>query len=231
MLLLAGCQRRCQCSQAAAAGRCQSQLDAWCNRPGACPIVGRKDKDGAHRCEHPFYALNTSGDPTRPDQRSVEWRCVAACDLNPSHTHYRGNGSCYCTHDEQLRLELCLCQHNGDQSKCCPVQPPTPSPSPLPWPPQPPPTTPDLHFVDIIVANDTIGSCYRNPVMVLTSSGDLLCFIEERSRGRNWRPNSDGDHRCGDNYMDGFGGHNLGFMRSTDLGASWSGIRRIAGNL
>eukprot|EP01043_Picozoa_sp_COSAG02_P080712 COSAG02_NODE_19328_length_887_cov_3.187817_1_plen_155_part_01 len=117
--------------------RCQAKLDAWCNRPGSCPIAGRKA--GSYKCEPPFFALNSSGDPTRPSQREVQWRCFAGSDLDASHAHYDGNGSCYCTHDEQLRHELCLCQHNDDQSQC-PTPKPNPSPpEPLPWPPQPPP--------------------------------------------------------------------------------------------
>jgi hypothetical protein len=214
---------------------CQANLDAWCNRPSSCPIAGRKE--GNHKCEPPFFALNSSGDPTRPSQREVQWRCFAGSDLDASHTHYDGSGSCYCSHDEQLRYELCLCQHNGDQSQCpAPPAPPAPKPSPpppkpLPWPPQPPPAVPKLSFVDVIVANDTIRSCYRNPVLVETTTGDLLCFIEERSRGPDWHPNHNGDHSCGDNYKGGAGGHNLGYMRSSNMGKSWSPIVRVAGNL
>ena len=209
--------------------KCQAQLDAWCNRPRSCPISGRAEGD--HKCEPPFYALNSSGDPTRPSQRTVEWRCFAGCDLDASHTRYEGSGSCYCTHDEQLRYELCLCEHSGDKSKCAAPPPPSPPRPKPPWPPQPPPAIPSLGFVDIIVANDTIRSCYRNPVMVLTATGDLLCFIEERSRGPSWHPNHNGDHSCGDNYKGGIGGHNLGYMRSTDSGESWGSIVRVAGNL
>lgn len=87
----------------------------------------------------------------------------------------------------------------------------------------------------IFVANDTIKSCYRNPVLLQTPNNSLLCFIEERYRGEHWKPsNISGDHSCSDNY--GFGpseqgGHNLGFSRSDDGGVTWSPITRLAGNL
>ena len=81
--------------------------------------------------------------------------------------------------------------------------------------------------VTIFTANDTLKSCYRNPVLVTLSSGDLLCFIEERFRGASWTPNERGDHSCSDNG----GGHNLGFSRSVDQGRTWSPIIRLAGNI
>eukprot|EP00937_MAST-01D_sp_MAST-1D-sp2_P005186 g5186.t1 len=85
-------------------------------------------------------------------------------------------------------------------------------------------------------ANDTIKSCYRNPVLLAAPNGDLLCFIEERYRGSAWRPsNSSGDHSCPDNYgipkHPSEGGHNLGFARSSDGGRTWSAIVRLAGDL
>jgi len=55
---------------------------------------------------------------------------------------------------------------------------------------------PSLTFTDVIVADDTIRACYRNPVLTLTPAGTLLCFIEERSRGPAWHPNEKGDHSC-----------------------------------
>ena len=61
---------------------------------------------------------------------------------------------------------------------------------------QPPPVVPSLTFTDVIVADDTIRACYRNPVLTLTPAGTLLCFIEERSRGPAWHPNEKGDHSC-----------------------------------
>jgi hypothetical protein len=163
---------------------CQSQLDAWCNLRTSCPIVGRKEGSSGNFCTGPFFALNSSGDPTRPSQHETRWRCFAAGDLDSAtHTRYNGHGSCYCTRDEQLRHELCLCEQRGNRSRCpAPSHPTPPPPAPSP-PPQPPPAVPQLRFTDVIVANDTIRSCYRNPVMTLTASGDLLCFIEERSRG------------------------------------------------
>jgi hypothetical protein len=83
-----------------------------------------------------------------------------------------------------------------------------------------PPLRPALNFSVVVTADDAIGSCYRNPVLVQTHTGALLCFIEERSRGQGWKPGS-GSHACPDNYGVGAaarGGHNLGYFRSTDLG-------------
>ena len=88
-----------------------------------------------------------------------------------------------------------------------------------------------LSFTQVIAADDTLRACYRNPVLTRTARGTLLCFIEERSRGPRWHPNHDGDHSCSDNYVGGVGGHNLGVMRSSDDGASWSPILRLAGNV
>jgi hypothetical protein len=101
--------------------------------------------------------------------------------------------------------------------------------------PLPPPTRPNLTFTHVITANDAIRSCYRNPVLtLLNDQKTLLCFVEERSRGADWKPGT-ADHSCPDNYNhDGntvVGGHNLGYMTSTDYGATWSGIRRLAGNI
>lgn len=85
----------------------------------------------------------------------------------------------------------------------------------------------------VFTANDTIKSCYRNPVLIATG-GDLLCFIEERYRGSAWDPASS-SHACTDNYGTAShpepGGHNLGFSRSSDGGRTWSPIVRLAGNL
>ena len=87
----------------------------------------------------------------------------------------------------------------------------------------------------IFAANNTLKSCYRNPVLLVTPNNSLLCFIEERYRGAHWTPsNTTGDHSCSDNY--GFGpseqgGHNLGFARSEDGGLTWSPLVRLAGNL
>ena len=88
-----------------------------------------------------------------------------------------------------------------------------------------------LTFTTVIAADDTLRACYRNPVLTRTARGTLLCFIEERSRGPRWHPNHAGDHSCSDNYVGGVGGHNLGVMRSSDDGASWSPILRLAGNV
>eukprot|EP01052_Picozoa_sp_SAG31_P005500 SAG31_NODE_243_length_19342_cov_12.906459_3_plen_114_part_00 len=54
------------------------------------------------------------------------------------------------------------------------------------------------NFSVVVTANDSIKSCYRNPVLVQTRSGSLLCFVEERSRGYDWTPSS-GSHSCSDN--------------------------------
>jgi len=88
----------------------------------------------------------------------------------------------------------------------------------------------------IFTANNTLKTCYRNPVLVRTAGGALLCFIEERYRGASWRPSGNSsDHTCPDNYgvhgHPSIGGHNLGFARSDDGGATWSAIVRLAGNL
>ena len=99
--------------------------------------------------------------------------------------------------------------------------PPQPSPPMPPLSPAgAPPLRPALNFTTVVTADDAIKSCYRNPVLIQTASGALLCFIEERSRGQSWQPGS-GSHACPDNYGVGAaatGGHNLGYFRSTDLG-------------
>lgn len=146
-------------------GRCQQQLDAWCNQPSSCTISGRKE--GNHTCEPPYYALNSSGDPTRASQRTVEWRCFAGSDLDASHTRYGGSGSCYCTHDAELRYALCLCEHNGDNSTC--GAPPSP----------PPPLPPDA--VAVFTLHEGGYYSFVNPAMVrLEQSGALLAFSEAR---------------------------------------------------
>ena len=109
--------------------------------------------------------------------------------------------------------------------------PPVPVQGAPPAAPQPAPARPSLNFTHVITADNTIKTCYRNPVLTRTATGALLCFIEERFRGVDWTPNNKGDHACPDNYEGGPGGHNLGVMRSTDLGRTWSPITRLAGNL
>ena len=99
-----------------------------------------------------------------------------------------------------------------------PLMPPPPMPPPPPA--GAPPLRPALNFSIVVTADDAIESCYRNPVLIQTRTGALLCFIEERSRGQGWKPGS-GSHACPDNYGVGAaarGGHNLGYFRSTDLG-------------
>ena len=181
---------------------CQANLDAWCNRPSSCPIAGRKE--GNHKCGPPFFALNSSGDPSRPGQREVQWRCFAGSDLDASHMHYDGSGSCYCTHDEQLRHELCLCQHNGDQSKCpTPPTPPAPKPSP-------PPMT---DAVTVFKAGEGGYHALNNPGLVRLRTGALLIFAEARG-GHG----GDGDQ------------NDVGFKRSTSNGQTWSALRSIVPN-
>ena len=189
-------------TSAPVAPACQAKLDAWCNQPSSCPIAGRKD--GSHTtCGPPFFALNSSGDPTRPSQRETQWRCFAGSDLDASHTHYDGSGSCYCTHDEQLRYELCLCEHDGDQSKC-------PPPAPRPAPPPPPPRD----AVAVFTALEGGYHSFVNPAMVrVPSSGALLAFSEARGGG-----GGDGDKI------------DVGFKRSTDAGKTWSALRSIVPN-
>jgi hypothetical protein len=182
------------------AGKCQTQLNKWCN--SSCKISGRKK--GNYTCEPPYYALNSSGDPTRPSQRAVEWRCFAGSDLDASHTHYDGSGSCYCTYDAQLRYEQCLCQHNGDKSKCGAPFPPPPPPRPAPDP------------AGVAVFSSLEGGYHNfvNPAMVrLPSSGALLVFSEARKGGG-------GDGAQID----------VGFKRSTDGGKTWSALRSIVPN-
>ena len=179
-------------------GSCQQQLDAWCNQPGSCTIAGRQE--GNHTCEPPYYALNSSGDPTRPSQRPVQWRCFAGSDLDASHTRYDGSGSCYCTHDAQLRYELCLCQHNGDKSAC------GASPGPRPQP--------DPGAVAVFALGEGGYHSFVNPAMVrLASSGALLAFSEARK----------GDGGDGAQI-------DVGFKRSTNSGRSWSALRSIVPN-
>eukprot|EP00729_Bicosta_minor_P022742 gene22742-28428_t len=207
---------------------CQQQLDAWCNLPSSCAIKGKSDDPKDNKtCSGHFRALFSGGDPTRPSQLKPAYRCFDEVDLlstagaAPGSTtkaayKYKGFGSCYCTREEQLEYHACLCENSGDKSKC--GNPPPPPPSP----PLPPPNRPTLHFTHVITANDQIGSCYRNPVLTLLDDNTtLLCFIEERSRGVHWKPGETGDHACPDNYEGHAGGHNLGFMKSTDLGATW----------
>ena len=89
-----------------------------------------------------------------------------------------------------------------------------------------------LPTVVVFRANNTLKTCYRNPVLLRAPNGDLLCFVEERYRGAAWTPsNTSGDHSCPDNYLGEKGGHNLGFARSADNGATWSPITRLAGDL
>jgi hypothetical protein len=184
---------------------CQGILDAWCSDDlqGRCNIPCASGQK--------LYAIRDLGAKSHGHGNKKEWRCYAANNTNTDHTHYSG-GVCYCNREQQLADLICSC----NKTSCAPT------PSPVPTPPS----------TIIFKANDTIKSCYRNPVIIQTSTGDLLCFIEERYRGDEWTPTS-GSHSCPDNYGSWApkGGHNLGFSRSTDGGKTWAPIVRLAGNL
>ena len=176
---------------------------------------GQLDAWCSRNCDIPcgkgqkLFALRDVGAASHGQGHAKMWRCYSANNTNADHTAYNG-GVCYCTRDQPLTKLACRCNASSCAS--------TPVPVPVP------------QSSIIFAANDTIKSCYRNPALLQTASGDLLCFIEERYRGSSWNPQSD-SHSCADNYHDGIGGHNLGFARSTDGGKSWAPIVRLAGNL
>ena len=135
----------------------------------------------------------------------MEWRCFAGSDLDASHARYGGSGSCYCTHDAQLRYELCLCQHSGNKSAQCGA-PPQPLPPPRP--------VPDPAAVAVFTSLEGGYHSFVNPAMVrLSSSGALLAFSEARKGG-----GGDGDQI------------DVAFKRSTDSGRTWSALRSIVPN-
>lgn len=154
-----------------------------------------------------LYALYDIGSKPGQDQR--QWRCYAANNTIDGHTKFTGRGDCYCTRDQELAAELCLCNRST-----CRHPPPTP-------PPSPPPPLP-FDNSTYVVFNSSISppearapvACYRVVTIVQTQRA-LVAFAEARL-GHRVANTSRIESSCADCVING-----IAMRRSLDGGRTW----------
>eukprot|EP00035_Acanthoeca_spectabilis_P028159 m.469430 g.469430 ORF g.469430 m.469430 type:complete len:494 (+) comp28558_c0_seq1:69-1550(+) len=178
------------------ADNCTTRLDSWCNSP-----LAKCDIPCAH--DQKLYALYDIGSKPGQDQR--QWRCYAANNTVDGHTKFIGRGDCYCTRDQELAAELCLCNRST-----CRHPPPSPPP-PLPF-----------DNSTYVVFNSSISppearapvACYRVVTIVQTQRA-LVAFAEARL-GHRVANTSRIESSCADCVING-----IAMRRSLDGGRTW----------
>lgn len=121
---------------------CQAQLDGYCNANLGCfEALGAKD------CN--VDALYARHDAALDKVSGLQWRCYSSSSLTADLQHY-ANGSCYCTHEEELEQVLSDCESGKDV------------------------------LVDVFVSGQEGYACYRIPSMIHVGGDDVLVFAEGR---------------------------------------------------